>query len=113
MSNAFVINTASLGQQYAYFPHLVIFSSTSIAADIPPVSWFINNGNNNIVLLYILFSFLLYSVSSSGICKVLWSLTYFFQYFFTNVSSFCASSFFIDFNFSCKSISFLFSIIDT
>ena len=37
MSNAFVMKTASLGQQYAYLPHCVSPSSTSGAAIIPPV----------------------------------------------------------------------------
>ena len=53
MSNAFVINIASLGQQYAYLPHCVNSSSTSGAAIIPPVDWFISSGNNNILLVYI------------------------------------------------------------
>ena len=53
MSKALVINTASLVQQYAYLPHLVKFSSTSGDAIIPPVSGFVSNGNNNILLLYI------------------------------------------------------------
>ena len=37
ISNAFVINIPSLGQQYEYLPHFVLSSSISIAADIPPV----------------------------------------------------------------------------
>jgi len=53
MSIAFVINTASLGQQYAYLPHFVKFSSISGEAIIPPVSGFVSNGNNKILLLYI------------------------------------------------------------
>ena len=52
MSNAFVTNTASLGQQYEYLPDLFLSSSTSIAADIPPVSEFISNGNNKMLLTY-------------------------------------------------------------
>mgnify|MGYP004551718981 CR=1 FL=1 len=55
MSKAFVIKTASLGQQYAYLPHFVKSSSISGEAIIPPVSWFVNNGNNKILLLYISF----------------------------------------------------------
>ena len=51
MSIAFVINTASLGQQYAYLPHLVKFSSISGEAIIAPVSAFVNSGNNNMLLL--------------------------------------------------------------
>ena len=41
------MNTASLGQQYAYLPHLVKSSSISGAAIIPPVSVFVKSGNNN------------------------------------------------------------------
>ena len=46
MSKAFAINTASLGQQYAYLPHLVKSSSISGEAIIPPVSGFESNGNS-------------------------------------------------------------------
>ena len=53
MSIALVIKTASLGQQYAYLPHFVKYSSTSGDAIIAPVSGLVNNGNNNILLLYI------------------------------------------------------------
>ena len=57
MSMAFVIKTASRGQQYAYLPHCVLSSSISGDAITQPVSEFVNNGNNNILRLYISYIF--------------------------------------------------------